>query len=131
MITRPPKIPNWLKLGTLVVMAPICVVVFFRQHDVILPLDFSSASWKSNVPARMNMFHDLLKKNIVMGKTSKELEELLGPADGEPRHEYPDTYYYRLEEGDLLKHGKYIQLVGFKTKNDRVVDMVEAVEKYW
>jgi hypothetical protein len=66
-----------------------------------------------------------------MGKTSKELEELLGPPDGEPRHEDPDTYYYRLEEGDLLKHGKYIQLVGFKTKNDRVVDMVEAVEKFW
>lgn len=122
-----------VKLVVLILLSPFICLHMLRYRAVILPIDFQADLWKSNVSLRLNMEHNLLTKNRVIGLTQAELERLLGSPDGDPWKEEFDsnTLFYRLQQGDLVKTGKYIELIGFQIKNNKVDRVVYGLEKYW
>lgn len=68
---------------------------------------FVSAAWlKGNMRARGRMSEDLVKRKILVGKTSDEVQRLLG----EPEKDYGSVLSYRIDMGWPFKDSKHYGL---------------------
>lgn len=87
------------------------------------PVAFDSAEWKRNadypfvIPIRSRMAGDLVRRRLLIGKTTREVEELLGPPDW--RNEKPSIdlgYTLRIAVSDS-------ESLLIDTENDVVEDV--------
>lgn len=70
-----------MRKKSLVLSVPIIFVVIFSFAFMDRSYSFTTERWLSNMDARHKMIEDIEKNHNLIGKTQKEVEELLGEPD--------------------------------------------------